>query len=119
MLEFGGVIYIIDLNKLSDVLVINEDVKGVVKEDFTIKTIEYMDANGKKIKEKKIKSPRETYKEMDASKYETVRYLLEVLFTYTEDVDDNLGVASLDRANISFKLAFNTLLNYGILREIK
>ena len=45
---------------------------------------------------------------------------LEILFTYNETIDDTLGQ---DRAfkdtTIPFKVAFNTLINYGILKEIE
>jgi hypothetical protein len=43
---------------------------------------------------------------------------LEILFTFSEELDDDLWIArALAKTPISFKMAFNTLLSYGILKE--
>ena len=44
---------------------------------------------------------------------------LEIILTYNEEVDDAMGLErALVDTTIPFKVAFNTLLNYEILKEI-
>jgi hypothetical protein len=57
---------------------------------------------------------------IDGPKYDVIRMCFEVLLTYMDDIDDSLGIdRALNGTSIPFKLAFNTLLTYGILNEIK
>jgi hypothetical protein len=49
-------------------------------------------------------------------KYETVKLMLDVIMDDGGDVDENLGVRSSDMS-LSFKLAFNTLLNKKIINK--
>jgi hypothetical protein len=48
-------------------------------------------------------------------KYDMVKMMMEVLMTEREDADEMLGNKSA--VSIPFKLAFNTLLNEGILKK--
>jgi hypothetical protein len=45
--------------------------------------------------------------------------MLDVLMSENEIVDDLLGVKSLNKATIPFKISLNTLINYNIIKEIK
>jgi hypothetical protein len=56
---------------------------------------------------------------INAPKYETLRLMLDVLMSENEIVDDLLGVKSLNKATIPFKISLNTLINYNIIKEIK
>ena len=53
-------------------------------------------------------------KEVDGFRYETLRNMIELLLT-TEDENDMTNGKDLVKQPINFKLAFNTLLEYGIL----
>jgi hypothetical protein len=50
-------------------------------------------------------------------KYETVKLMLDVILTETDDSDDKLGLASANNLSLPFKLAFNTLLNKKIINK--
>ena len=49
-------------------------------------------------------------------KYETVKLMLEVIMTESDEIDENLGVKS-NELSIPFKLAFNTLLNKKLINK--
>ena len=50
-------------------------------------------------------------------KYETVKLMLDVILTESDDADDKLGLASANNLSLPFKLAFNTLLNKKIINK--
>ena len=56
---------------------------------------------------------------INAPKYEILRLMLEVVLNDNEVVDDSLGIRALRNSTIPFKLTFNTLINYNIIKEIK
>ena len=56
---------------------------------------------------------------INAPKYEILRLMLEVILHDNEVVDDSLGIRALRNSTIPFKLTFNTLINYNIIKEIK
>jgi hypothetical protein len=116
MIEFGGVIYYLDLNALNDAIspTYNKDSDKIVDEDE--KTI--MDKNGIIIETEMIKTTRERIKEIDGPKYDVIRLMLETIITYNDDFDDSLGYErALSTTQLSYRIAFNTLYNYGILKE--
>ena len=55
---------------------------------------------------------------INAPKYEILRLMLEVVLNDNEVVDDSLGLRALRNSTIPFKLTFNTLINYNIIKEI-
>ena len=55
---------------------------------------------------------------INAAKYETLRTLLDVIFTGDEQIDDKMGYKSLDNSTFPFKLALNTLIEYKIIKEV-
>jgi predicted metal-dependent hydrolase len=58
-------------------------------------------------------------REVDLSRYETYRMMIEILLTYNEELDDALGLeVAMQSAPLSFKIAFNTLVRYGILKQL-
>jgi hypothetical protein len=116
MIEFGGVIYYIDLDALSKAI----SPSGVKPSDkyieTEIKTVK--DEKGKLIGTEQLETINERGKEIDATKYETIRTMIEVLIDYDEDTDTSLGVErAFDKMPISFKIAFNTLYECGVLKE--
>lgn len=55
---------------------------------------------------------------INAPKYEIFRVLLEVILSSQEEMDNKMGYKSLDNSGFPFKLAFNTLIEHKILKEI-
>tara|TARA_R110001583_G_scaffold113162_1_gene263551 strand:+ start:663 stop:929 length:267 start_codon:yes stop_codon:yes gene_type:complete len=54
---------------------------------------------------------------INAPKYEILRLMIDVLLTQHEEVDTEMGIYGLNKASIPFKIAYNTLINYNILKE--
>ena len=108
---------------------IGELEKKIVKQDSVISKLEQKDVNETETKttyiqggvEKTEITERSYYKgrEIDISRYETYRTLMEILLTYNEESDDALGPEkALHSTPLPFKIAFNTLVKYGILKEL-
>tara|TARA_R110000803_G_scaffold48837_2_gene101480 strand:- start:38141 stop:38500 length:360 start_codon:yes stop_codon:yes gene_type:complete len=58
---------------------------------------------------------------LNVSKYELLKYVLEVVMDEKggEDIDSAMGMAyGFKKMPFSFKLSFNTLLSYGIIKPI-
>lgn len=121
MLDIGGSVYVINFKAIDKLL--NEDKtlgNREVEESETKEVYEY-DAEkgeevyiGKEVYTKKY----EKGKEIDMTRYEMIRMLFEVLLTFNEEFDDELGFErALGDAPLPFKISFNTLVEYGILKE--
>ena len=54
---------------------------------------------------------------INAPKYEILRLMVDVLLKQNEEVDTEMGIYGLNKASIPFKIAYNTLINYNILKE--
>lgn len=118
VLEFGGVAYYIDFEGIDNMLKTNDP-------DLSSREIEETETETTYINEGITKTVVKTKKyhksrEIDLARYETYRYLLEIILTYIwEYEDDTMGVElGLKETSLSFKIAFNTLVNYGILKEL-
>jgi hypothetical protein len=56
--------------------------------------------------------------QVDISKWEVLRMMIETIMNTHTEIDDKLGLAGLNNnTTIPFKIAFNTLLKYDILQE--
>ena len=117
MIEFGGSIYYIDVEALEKTI----KPKGLKSTDKIIETETktYYDANNVLVSSEITTVSRERGREIDGAKYEMVRLMIEILMDATEDTDDDsLGAErALDKTSLGYKIAFNTLYNYGILKE--
>jgi len=71
--------------------------------------------NLKKIVEETVEEP---IQQINVVKFETIKMMLEVVLTEREEIDDNLGVVTSKNLSLPFKIAFNTLLMYGIIKHI-
>lgn len=117
MLEFGGVFYYIDIDALDKAIT----PKGYKPTDIISskekKTV--TGENGEIIGEEILEAENLRGKEIDVPKYEIIRTMIEVLIDYNDDDSDTtLGAdRALSSTPLSYKLAFNTLYNYGILKE--
>ena len=114
MLSFGGKIFKIDINKIDEIIRVNNP---EISEEIEEKVI--TDKDGNTVTETtKTTMPRS--REIDAAKYESIRCFLEVVLIYNEEVDYALGIdRAFLEAPMSFKLAFNTLLDYDIIVEVE
>ena len=114
MLSFGVKIFKIDINKIDEIIRVNNP---EISEEIEEKVI--TDKDGNTVTETtKTTMPRS--REIDAAKYESIRCFLEVVLIYNEEVDDALGIdRAFLEAPMSFKLAFNTLLDYDIIVEVE
>jgi hypothetical protein len=59
----------------------------------------------------------ETENQIHVVKYETMKFLLEIIMTENELVDEKLGMNSSE-ISIPFKMAFNTLLIKKIINKL-
>jgi len=113
MIEFGNVIYSIDLSAYENAIKIRE----TDPTESVTKT--YLDSEGNVMSKEVLETKREKTLEVDSTKYELIRALLEVVLDDVEDdMDDSLGSdRALSKRPLSYRIAFNTLLSYGILIE--
>lgn len=117
MIEFGGKTYYIDFNAIDKLI---GDEKALKAQKITdVEETEVFDATNTLINKQITTTKYNKGKEIDLSKYDILKMMLEAVFD-DEDIngDTALGVDRiLDKAPLSYKLAFNTLLKYGILKE--
>jgi hypothetical protein len=121
LVKIFGDFYIISFDGIDKIVEHDPDFKPTkIDDEDEIKTFNY-DTKGKEFLVEKVVK-KETYrkpKEIDGPKFEILRYLLETLSIYNEETDEALGIEKgLEKAPIPFKIAFNTLLYYKILKKI-
>ena len=115
MLEIGGIEYVIDLDKLEKVITSSNSKKTITETE----TKQILDEKGELIGSEVYTKEYERVREIDMAKYDTIRTLFEVILTTNEEVDDDLGLErGLAKLPLPFKLSFNTLIKYGIIKEI-
>jgi hypothetical protein len=102
LLEICGKELFFDIDKLSDICKI-EDVE--VDED-TSKIVE------------KLPLMENLGTQIDVTKYEMYREMIGSLLMYNEQIDNKMGMVGLNSTTVPFKLAYNTLLMKGILKEL-
>lgn len=92
MFEIFGETYYIDLTKVEDFVELtkmhNSDPKDSDSADMQVNLI----------------------------KFDLIKMLLDVLLNEVSEIDDKMGLSS-GELSVSFKLAFNTLLNYKIINR--
>lgn len=116
MIEFGGVLYYIDFEALDKSICSDKSWKARNVTDVEVKTV--TDENDKVVGKEKVEKTYYKGKEIDGAKYDMIRLFIEVLIDYDEEIDDTLGTErALSKTPLSYKLAFNTLLKEGILKE--
>ena len=130
MISFGGKKYTIDFLAIDKLVTDGMSIEGddiEIEEVKTLSDIEVPteDGEGTKIIQDLIvtnvitkKYPKG--KQIDAIKYEMVKGMLDIVLHEQETVDEKLGTQNaLDEYSLSFKIAFNTLLYYEIIKTIK
>tara|TARA_R110000772_G_scaffold17946_1_gene49804 strand:- start:48462 stop:48821 length:360 start_codon:yes stop_codon:yes gene_type:complete len=116
-LEVGNKTFVIDFDKIENILVLDKDYSGKVTTSSEIS--EDFDKGGNLIG-KTVKTYITPHnKEYDSSKYDILRLMFEVLLTDDRVYDDTLGFdRAMQESPISTKISFNTLIGYGILKEM-
>lgn len=116
MIEFGGILYYIDLDAFEDSI----STKKPSEEETvtsTEKTIN-KDGDGTIISITETIATVPKVREVDITKFEIIRNLLDVVLDNVEETDTSLGVErALQNTSLSYKIAFNTLYDYGIIKE--
>jgi hypothetical protein len=117
-LEFGGNYYYIDFDGLDKFLWIKDNDKEVSDtEHRTIYTAEG-EPNGSEI----VKKISINEKEINGVRYELITSMLQTVLDFSDgdDDDDLLGAKkALEKMPFAYKLAFNTLIKYNIIKELK
>lgn len=62
-------------------------------------------------------SSGETENQIHVVKYETIKFMIEIVMEHIEEVDETLGHSSTD-LTLPFKMAFNTLLTKNIINKL-
>jgi hypothetical protein len=65
-----------------------------------------------------IISTGDTEPNVSIVKFELVKTMIDVIMSESEDVDDMMGLKGSNSLSIPFKIAYNTLLRYEILKEL-
>ena len=116
MLGIGGIDYAVDLEALDDLItskVNNGDKVIEIEKKVTL------DKDDKVVTTEEFTKVRDKVREIDMAKYEVIRVLFEVILSTQDEIDDELGVdRALESLSLPFKLSFNTLLQYRIIKEI-
>lgn len=125
-LEFGGNVFYVNMASIIDVIRIDP-----VENEIPMMEVLPPPAAVKKSKSKKVVEPEVPMGEdilflpdvgsgiqVDISKWEVLRMMIETIMNTHTEIDDKLGLAGLNNnTTIPFKIAFNTLLKYDILQE--
>lgn len=129
-LEFGGNAYYINLDAILDAIKIDNIVINLPVETPQ-PLVESKSKSSRKSKNIEAEPPPAASQEqiefsvdqnngiqVDISKWEILRMMIDSIMSSNTDVDDKLGMAGLNNNSpIPFKIAFNTLLKYDILQE--
>jgi len=102
LLEICGKELFFDIDKLSDICKI-EDIEEDDEQPKDVEKLPIMENMGMQI---------------DVTKYEMYREMIGTLLMYQEQIDNKMGMVGLNSTTVPFKLAYNTLLMKGILKEL-
>jgi len=106
LLEIGGKELYLDIDRLSEIVRIEqESLPLTVNEGQGNVEIEELPLDTGSL-------------HIDVTKYEMYREMIGALMMYNEEVDNKMGKVALNSTTIPFKIAFNTLLMKGILKEL-
>ena len=56
--------------------------------------------------------------EINLPRFEFFKLMLDTTCGIVEEVDDNMGIISLNKMSVPYKLALNTLINYKIIKKL-
>lgn len=112
MLEILGEKYFIDVESIMEVCELQKNKNEIIIPQKETEEIEEVNEHSGFIE------PEGAY-EINVFKYDTINKCIDKLIhSDIVDIDDSiLGVKSAEKLDITYKLAFNTLLHYGILNK--
>jgi hypothetical protein len=114
MLSFDGINYFIDLEKIDEIIGADESLRAKILEDVEHNV--FYDAQGTVINSNTTTRNYHKSKEIDGAKYETINTMLHIIMQEPEPLDDTLGSKrAFEGMPFNYKIAFNTLLYFGIL----
>jgi hypothetical protein len=130
-LEFGGNSFYINLESILDAIKIESTQKISYQNEEPTPPKKTKGKNSPKKKEEIFESEEFLNLEngelsfdqtpgiqVDISKWEVLRLMMECVMNMNTEIDDKLGMAGLNNdTSIPFKIAFNTLLKYNIIQE--
>jgi len=105
LLQIGGKELYFDIDRVSDVVKIETKIN---QEDILEKISDEMRQD----------SMEESAIQIDITKYELYREMIATILSYNEEIDDKMGSVALNKTTIPFKIAYNTLLMKGIIKEL-
>jgi len=117
-LDFGGANYYIDFDELDEFLFV--DIEGKEVSETEVRTIYTKDGepNGNEVTVKTSINE----KEINGVRYEIITGMIQAILDARDgdDDDDLLGAKiALEKAPLAYKLAFNTLMKYKIIKIVK
>jgi hypothetical protein len=116
MLDFGGSVYFLDVNKFTELIKMDHPNGDVIIESVTK---EIKDEKGKTITSEVVTTKRERDMYIQQTMYELFREMIDIVLSETNEMDEELGSErALNKSYISYKIAFNTLIHYNILVEV-
>ena len=92
MIEIFGEMYYLDLTALDDLVEIKKGPKSEGDEEG------------------------DEGQQFSLIKYDILKIMIEVVMSEREEMDNNLGVIKTSELSLPFKMAFNTLLKYNIIK---
>lgn len=117
LFEIAGVKYYFDLDQLTQFIRIEkpesvDDILGEAKKEL-VKNPEDTE------NEESVEPELEGYSQIiDITKWETTKVMIETVLTEQGPIDEAMGHTKLsNQLSIPFKLSFNTLLKYQIIKE--
>jgi hypothetical protein len=115
MIEYGGVIYYIDLKALDKFITLTKPNDKLETKEIRI----VKDANGHVQSIEEYTHIGEKQTEINITSYEVIRTMIDTLLDWSDTDDDTtLGAdRALSQKPLSYQICFNTLTNYGILKE--
>jgi hypothetical protein len=123
LFEIAGVKYYFDLDQLTQFIRIEkpesvDDILGEAKKELTKKPENTEDTEDSE-NEELVEAELEGYSQIiDITKWETTKVMIETVLTEQGPIDEAMGRTKLsNQLSIPFKLSFNTLLKYQIIKE--
>jgi hypothetical protein len=117
MLDFGGSVYYLNVNKFTELIRMEHPNGDDITESVTK---EIKDEKGNTITSEVVTTKRERDMYIQQTMYELFREMIDIILNDSDDMDEGLGSnRALEKTSISYKIAFNTLIHYGILIEVE
>jgi hypothetical protein len=117
MIEHGGTIYYFDFDALDKCISYNKS--GEDKPNGYEKKV-FRDADGNVTGSEEIEVRNNIGKEIDGPKYDMFRLMIDIIIDYNNDEESDMTLGAdraMEKMPLSYKMAFNTLYNHGIIRE--